>query len=98
MQNALKNMNIKDEGGREGKRRNHVRSLQSLHRARVMGTEMILGCMQMSINTQVRADMQGQCYLYKLLYNKRVFSSEKSYYCSLHISHLASADFNLLAA
>lgn len=94
VQNALKNMNIKDGGGR----RNHVKSLQSLHRARVMATEIILGCMQMSINTQVRVDIKVQCSLYKLFYNKRFFSSEKSYYCSLHIRHLASADFILLAA
>lgn len=98
VQNALKNMNIKDGGGREGERKNPIKSPQRLHRARAMGTEVLLGCMQMSINTQVRADTQVQCYLYKLLCNKRLFSSVKSYSCSLHISHSASVNFNLLPA
>lgn len=64
-QNALKSMDIKDRIGREQKSSKEPTKLAQ----RVAGTETILGCMQITVGSQVRAGIQVQCSLYKLLYN-----------------------------
>jgi len=90
VQNALKNMNIKDRGRREGE---SCKEPTTLVQSKCYGYRKIY----YGVCKSLQILKIGLTYSFSILFvccSKP--RSEKSYYCSLHRSHLASGDFSLL--